>query len=277
MRIAVTGGKGGTGKSTIAAALAVELAKRKRVLLVDADADCPNDHLILSLERKLAGEVKVFVPKINDKSCIKCGKCSEVCRKNALIQVKGRLPLLVEELCIGCGACWTVCPVGAIGKVEKVVGKVWKGKVGKLDFLGGELFPGMKESAVVVDRLKDFIRDDDYDFVIIDTAAGTHCPVVSAMLGCQLAIGVTEPTPLGAHDLKLILKLLEVLKIEGKVILNRAGVGDDGVVEKMCGEAGTEIVEKIPYSDEIAKAYSRGEVIEIEAVTRLARILEGKG
>ena len=52
MIIGVTGGKGGTGKSTVATALAVELAKNSKVLLVDADVECPNDHLLLNIERK---------------------------------------------------------------------------------------------------------------------------------------------------------------------------------------------------------------------------------
>ena len=52
MKIAITGGKGGTGKSTVATALAIQLAKRNSVLLFDADVDCPNDHIILSMKRK---------------------------------------------------------------------------------------------------------------------------------------------------------------------------------------------------------------------------------
>ena len=49
--IGFTGGKGGTGKSTVATAFAYGLAKNNKVLLVDADVDCPNDHLLLSIER----------------------------------------------------------------------------------------------------------------------------------------------------------------------------------------------------------------------------------
>ena len=48
--IGITGGKRGTGKSTVATALAFELSKNKKVLLVDADVDCPNDHLILGIK-----------------------------------------------------------------------------------------------------------------------------------------------------------------------------------------------------------------------------------
>ena len=50
MKIAITGGKGGTGKSTIATSLASFLSKNNKVLLIDADVDCPGDDLLLNLK-----------------------------------------------------------------------------------------------------------------------------------------------------------------------------------------------------------------------------------
>jgi MinD superfamily P-loop ATPase len=114
MKIAVTGGKGGTGKSTIATALAIELSQKGRVLLVDADVDCPNDHLILNIEREKVRDIFQPIPKINKKKCKKCGKCSEVCRENAIFQIKGEYPLVISDQCIGCSACMIACPFGAI-------------------------------------------------------------------------------------------------------------------------------------------------------------------
>ena len=85
MKIAITGGKGGTGKSTIATALAYEFSKTKKVLLVDADVDCPNDHLILSVKRHIVKDIKQVIPRFDLSKCKQCGKCGEVCRLMPLL------------------------------------------------------------------------------------------------------------------------------------------------------------------------------------------------
>ena len=88
--IGITGGKGGTGKSTVATALAFELAKVRKVLLVDADVDCPNDHLLLSIKRNNLETVYQRIPKFDVKKCSKCGKCGQVCKTNAIVSKIGR-------------------------------------------------------------------------------------------------------------------------------------------------------------------------------------------
>ena len=101
MKIAVTGGKGGTGKSTVAISLAVEFARNKKTLLVDADVECPNDHLLLSAKRKKYSNVYQPIPKWDFKKCIKCGKCASVCKQNAIVFVKNKYPAFIKDVCIG--------------------------------------------------------------------------------------------------------------------------------------------------------------------------------
>ena len=67
--IGITGGKGGTGKSTIATALAYQLAKKNKILLVDADVDCPNDHLLLNIKREFFQSVEQRIPEWNLEIC----------------------------------------------------------------------------------------------------------------------------------------------------------------------------------------------------------------
>ncbi|MCD6478526.1 MAG: ATP-binding protein [Candidatus Diapherotrites archaeon] len=274
--IAVTGGKGGTGKSTVACSLAYELSKRKRVMLIDADVDCPNDHLLLSIERKHVKDVTAFLPEFDHNKCIACGKCAQACRANAIVHVPGKKPIFVEQQCIGCRACQIVCPAGAIKESAKKIGVVYKGKKESLDFFSAELLPGFEESSPVVNALKEVAMKnaDSYDYIIIDTAAGTHCNVISALLGCDFAIAVTEPTPLGKHDLELILELLSILRIKSGIVINRSDIADAKVIEKSAKRFNVPIIEKIPYSKYIEENYAKGKPIEDEAIKKLANFLE---
>jgi len=154
MKIAITGGKGGTGKSTVATALAVELAKNKKILLIDADTDCPNDHLILSIKRKKEKDIFQLMPKWNLRKCIKCGKCSQVCRQNAVVFVKGKYPIFVKDLCTGCGACILACPTKAISRGRQSIGKIYSGKGYGVNLLTAEMRIGYEEASPIVNALK---------------------------------------------------------------------------------------------------------------------------
>jgi len=275
-RVVVTGGKGGTGKSTVATALAVELAKRNKVLLFDADVDCPNDHTILSVKRKKLKTVEQMIPEWDLKKCVKCGRCSEVCRANAVVQIKNQHPIFVPDQCNGCGACIIACPQHAIKKSSKEIGTVYKGSNLGIDMVMGELLPGQPVSEFVVSDARAVAEKggENYDFIITDTSAGTHCDVISALMGNELALAVTEPTPLGAHDLQLILQLLHVLKIPGKIILNRSDIGNPELIEKVAKRYKTEIIEKIPYSKSVLESYSRGVPVKDSHIEKLAVWLE---
>ncbi|OIO63704.1 P-loop ATPase [Candidatus Woesearchaeota archaeon CG_4_10_14_0_2_um_filter_33_10] len=275
MRLGITGGKGGTGKSTVATALAIELAKKNKVLLIDADADCPNDHLILSIKRKKANDVFQLIPKWNLKKCIKCGKCSFVCKQHAIVFVKGNYPIFIPEQCNGCKACMFACPEKAIKKDKKKIGSVYYGKKENISFVSGELDPNQPSSEFIVSSVNNYVKSkqDKYDFVIIDTAAGTHCDVISALKECDFAFAVTEPTPLGEHDLKLILQLLKILKIPCFVILNKADVGDKNLIKKTANKFKTKIIAEIPYKKSILNAYSKGEPIKDKKIKQIADFL----
>jgi len=266
--IAVTGGKGGTGKSTISALLAIGLSKEYRVLLVDADADCPNLHIILKAKRKLLSEVKQTIPKWDFSKCIKCGKCSQVCKENAIIFVKGKYPIFVKEQCIGCNACRIVCPTKAIGKAEQKIGSLYFSEISSnLHLISSEMLITYEETGPIVNALKKEVSklEDKYDFIIIDTAAGTHCNVISALLGVDFALAVTEPTPLGAHDLSLILSLTKKLNIPAFVLLNKANMAKSKAEEirSIAAQFSAEIVSEIPYDKKIFEAYSSANLEKI--------------
>ncbi|MCK5450092.1 ATP-binding protein [Candidatus Pacearchaeota archaeon] len=278
MRIAITGGKGGTGKSTVATALAVELSKENKVLLIDADVDCPNDDIILSIKLKKIKDVETMIPEIDKDKCIKCGKCSQVCRENAIVQIRGEFPILVPEQCNGCKSCKIVCPVNAINEAKQKIGEISIGKKGNITLISGKIKPGIEESSLIVHAIKKYIKakEKEFDYIIIDTAAGTHCPVIAALLDVDLGIAVTEPTPLGNHDLILILELMKQLKIKSKIVLNRSDIADKEIIEKTSEKFNSKIIAKIPYSKKIQEAYSKGEVIKDKGIERIVEFLKRK-
>ncbi len=263
--IGITGGKGGTGKSTVSTTLAYQLSKNYKVLLVDADVDCPNNHLILNIKRNFLKNVNQRIPTFDFNKCTKCGICGKVCKTNSIVSIKNNNPIFLPDQCNGCGACKIACPSKAISWDNKEIGKIYTGKKDNLDYLSGELKTNQPISEFIVNSLNEEIEKvkKKYDFIIIDTAAGTHCPVIAALENADQVFAVTEPTPLGAHDLEIILQLLKKLNKKGDIILNRSNIGDENIIELLASKYNTEIIFKIPFSKEIINAYSNGIPISI--------------
>ncbi len=268
-KIAITGGKGGTGKSTYAVLMASRLFRKdRRVLLIDADAECPNLHLLLGVGiGKVLERVFADFPKLDKKKCTKCGLCAKTCKENAIFQAPGKYPIFFRDLCSACGACMIVCPEGAIKPQKEEIGKIYFQKIKDNFFLlTGLAKAGLEETGPVVGKLKEvalkIAKKEKADFVIIDTAAGTHCPVINALMDIDIAYAVTEPTPMGAYDLHLILDLMEKLKIKKEVVLNQADLGDKKLLNKVLADFKIKkFFEEIPHSRKLAKAYSAGELL----------------
>jgi len=267
--MASTGGKGGTGKSTFAVLLALKISSQgRRVLLCDCDVECPNDHLLLGKELREPKPIYQSFPDLDVEKCVGCGQCSKVCRENAIFWVKGKKPIFFEDLCNGCGACWIICPQNAIRKKKKIVGKTFETKINEnLWLLTGMSEPGITETGPVVKEAKKralkLAEKIDAEILIVDTAPGTHCNVIQALLGCEKAYVVTEPTPLGAHDAALILEVLEIMKMPSEIVLNKADVGSRDVIEKIAEKYSTPITVEIPYSERLIRAYSEGKLSRV--------------
>ncbi len=226
--VAITGGKGGTGKSTISVNLAVKLTENLKVLLVDADVDNPNDSTLLGCEVHKIKDLKLFAPNIDPIKCIKCGSCVKICPEHALIMKPNNPPFLLIDRCSGCMACKIICPANAISNKGKILGELFKAEINNLTLIGAKLVIGEARSPLVVkgliDHVLNIIEKNHYDIVLIDTAPGIQNTVIQALIRANHAFVVTEPTPLGLYTLKLITDALNKLNLPRSIIINRSDI-----------------------------------------------------
>jgi len=253
MKIAITGGKGGVGKSMVATSLAVEFAKSQRTMLVDADVECPNDHLLLSIKRKKYTTVYQPIPKWDFSKCTKCGQCASVCKQNAIVFVKDKFPAFVKDLCIGCKACLVACPQKAISETKKEIGVIYTGENYQVNLVSGELKLGELASGEVVAEVRKYAEEINdrvkAKITLIDSAPGIGCPVIASLVGTDYILAITEPTPSALHDLKRVLYLANHFKIKHGIVINKFDLEETFAtkIEDFAKINNIPVIEKIPY------------------------------
>ena len=248
MRIAVLSGKGGTGKTTVAASLtSVGICQ-----YVDCDVEEPNGAIFLKPRLTSSTPVTVAVPAVDLSRCDGCGRCAEACQFHAISVVKGTV-LLFPELCHHCGACGIACPRDAVSETGREIGVIEADPDGF--FIQGRLHIGEPVTIPVIQALKKRIREDVP--VILDCPPGASCAVVASIRDCDYCVLVTEPTPFGLHDLKVAVGLVQQMNIPFGVVVNKAMNGDQRI-QDYCMENGITVLMGIPFSREIAEGYARG-------------------
>ncbi len=251
-QLAIISGKGGTGKTTLAAAFA---SLAENAVLADCDVDAADLHLILNPEIKETIEFSGSkIASKDEKKCIQCGKCREYCRFDAVDEG------IIEDRCEGCGVCEYVCPEGAITLRERKSGFAYIsdtrfGPMSHAVLNTAEEASG-KLVALVRNNARVLAKKYGKDLIIIDGPPGIGCPVISAISGTDLVLIVTEPTLSGIHDMERILSVADHFNIPAVVCINKFDINHKNtqIIEKYCEKNGLEVVGKIPYDETPTKA-----------------------
>jgi len=259
MKIAVLSGKGGTGKTTVSNNLAALVPE---AVLIDCDVEEPNSHIFMVPQISDDLEVQTRYPVVDEEKCIHCQECALFCRFNAIIAGPA-VTMPLKDLCHDCGGCGLICPTGAISYEKKGIGRIYSGtsRFGT-ELLYGQLRIGELSGVKIINTINK--KTKDMPLVIVDAPPGTSCSTVAALDDCDYALIVTEPTPFGVSDMKMVVELLREMSIPFSAVINKAGLGDDEVY-RYCQEEDIAIAGEIPFDRSVARAYATGELaVEID-------------
>ncbi len=266
-QMVVLSGKGGTGKTTVTAALAHLASADHALVLVDADVDAANLELVLPHEEKERHEFRSGHAAVIDRAmCTTCGKCAEVCRFDAV--VSGWDGYRVDPVaCEGCAACFYQCPAGAIRLEEQTAGEWRRSDTGYGPLFHAHLFAGQENSGKLVTLVRQqgrlLAERQKAAFTIIDGPPGIGCPVIAAATGVDLALLVTEPTISGVHDLERALRTTEHFGVPALVVVNKADLNPQRVDEivAFCGRHEIEVGAYIPFDPAVTEAIVAGQPV----------------
>jgi len=257
-QIAVISGKGGSGKTTVAASIA---SVAEDIVLVDCDVDAPNLGILIEHEirekHEFYGMQKASI--LQDR-CISCGLCEEACRFDAIHN--NGIYSIDRTACEGCRFCTEVCPSEAIEMVDNLSGYWFLSHSAYGPFIHARLKAGEENSGKLVSLIRNEAREvaekADRDTILIDAPAGIGCPVIASLSGVDEAIVVFEPTLSGLHDGIRAIEVAEHFDTKIYCMINKSDLNENisKEIKGLCRQKGIDILQEIPYDIRFVKALS---------------------
>ena len=251
--LAIVSGKGGTGKTSITASLAV-LAKD--AVFADCDVDAADLSLLLDGEVSESQQFRASQKAIVDRPlCTQCGLCDETCHFNAIKE--GNINYF---LCEGCGVCSRICPQDAIKMRDVDSGWLCVSHTPYGPLVHAQLEPGEANSGKLVTLVRqtaeEMARNTDRELIIIDGPPGTGCPVIASINGITAALIVTEPSLSAISDMKRVLSVCKHFGVPTYVCVNQYDLheGNTHDIMRFCQAEGIEVLGAIPYDRSVVRA-----------------------
>ena len=257
MEIAVISGKGGTGKSSISAALAT---LSEKVVLADCDVDASNLYILFNPD--IEGE-EIYIGSqkavIDYSKCINCELCIEYCKFDAIYYSDQKITISPIN-CDGCKLCSRICPNKAITMIDNDKSRMYYGSFRNGKMVYGKLSPGEENSGklvnIVRDKAKKLAKANNINTIIIDGPPGIGCPVISTIAGVDYVIIVTEPTLSGLKDLQRTLELTTKFNLNTVIIINKfdLNIKITEKIENFCKKSNIKIIGKIAFDPQVVAA-----------------------
>lgn len=268
--LVVLSGKGGTGKTSVTASLAV-LAGRS--VLADCDVDAADLHLLLTPEVRqrtlfLSGHEAI----VRQQDCTGCGLCQELCRFDAIRSIDSRYR--VDPVgCEGCGVCYHFCPVKAIDFPERPCGEWMISDTRCGPMVHAQLGVAAENSGKLVSTVREQAQavavEQQIPLILSDGPPGIGCPVIASLSGVSLALVVTEPTVSGLHDLQRVLALARHFSVPAAVCVNKWDINPQQTerIEAAARSAGAEVTGRIRYDRLVTQAQLQQKaIVELDSV-----------
>jgi MinD superfamily P-loop ATPase len=272
--LVVISGKGGTGKTSVVAALATLAG---RCVLADCDVDAADLHLIFEpkvIRREdFTGGSKA---RIKPGHCTACGKCEELCRFNAIYfdgPGNGRISRTYRvetTACEGCGVCVDYCAENAIEFAPAVCGQWFVSETRCGPMIHAKLGIAAENSGKLVTQVRrtagQVAEGQGLELVLCDGSPGIGCPVIASLTGASLALFVVEPTVSGVHDFCRVAQLAARLDVPGLLAVNKADINEEiaDQLEATAVKHGIVMAGRIPYDRAVTQAQiARRSVVEV--------------
>ena len=263
-QLLILSGKGGTGKTTVAAAF-IKLAQAKAC--ADCDVDAPNLHF--ALNKGAPSEQTPFygldIGHIDQGKCIQCGLCLHHCRFGAIVHREAVYSIDIPA-CEGCGVCEAVCPQKAVSLVPDPAGEMMLYSDAKSVFSTARLKMGKGNSGMLVTEVKKRMRDNALpatSVAIIDGSPGIGCPVIASLNGVDMVLIVAEPSLSGISDMERIVKTAGKFGVGMAVCVNKHDMSEANTqaIEVFCKENSIPFIGKIPFDSQVVKTVNSGQSI----------------
>jgi MinD superfamily P-loop ATPase len=272
--LVVISGKGGTGKTSLAASFAV-LADRP--VIADCDVDAADLHLVLSPRIKERRDFRSgHKAVIRQDDCIGCGACLAHCRFEAVKMIgksAGEATFAVDPVsCEGCGVCVRFCPEQAIDFPEHLCGEWMISETRYGPMVHARLQVAAENSGKLVSTVRREARriaeEEDHSLIIVDGPPGIGCPVIASVTGASLVLVVTEPTVSGEHDLERVLSLTRHFGMPAAVCINKWDLNTEMTeqIENNARQASARVAGRVRYDRAVTLAQMQERaVVELDA------------